>query len=181
MAELTYNIVLCGFMGCGKSTVGKRLAKQLQAPFVDMDQYIEKQAGCKVSEIFETKGEEAFREMEHQCAVELSHSGGSVIATGGGALTFARNREALRHNGKIVLLNTPLYIIKRRLSGDTTRPLLNRPDRDKAMEELFRKRLPLYEEAADITVTAKGTPGAVCREILQALGMEEAMETENKN
>lgn len=174
MATLPYNIVLCGFMGCGKSTVGKRLARRLEVPFMDMDQYIEQQAGRKISEIFASEGEAAFREMEYQCAQELSRSGGSVIATGGGALTFARNREALKHNGTIVLLNPPLYIIKRRLSGDTTRPLLNRPDREKAMEELYHKRLPLYREAADITVAAKGTPGAVCKEILQALGLEEA-------
>lgn len=173
MPKLSYNIVLCGFMGCGKSTVGKKLARRLDVPFVDMDQYIEAQAGRKISEIFDELGEGAFRDMEHQCARELSSAGGRVIATGGGALTFARNREALRHNGRIILLNTPLPIIRRRLSGDTTRPLLNRPDREQAMEQLYHSRLPLYREAADIVVPAKGTPGAVCREIMQALGIEE--------
>ena len=96
MAALTYNIVLCGFMGCGKTTVGKKLSKRLGVPFVDMDHYIEQKAGRKVSEIFAQLGEQAFRDMEYECAKELSKSGGTVIATGGGALTFERNQQALR-------------------------------------------------------------------------------------
>ncbi len=172
MATFSYNIVLCGFMGCGKTTVGKKLSKRLGVPFVDMDHYIEQKAGCKVSDIFAKQGEDAFRDMEYECAKELSRAGGAVIATGGGALTFDRNVEALRQNGRIILLDTPLPIIKRRLSGDTTRPLLNRPDRDSAMEELYRKRLPLYRKASDLVIAAKGSPNAVCQEIIKALGLD---------
>lgn len=172
MAALTYNIVLCGFMGCGKTTVGKKLSKRLGVPFVDMDHYIEQKAGRKVSEIFAQLGEQAFRDMEYECAKELSKSGGTVIATGGGALTFERNQQALRQNGRIILLNPPLSILRHRLSGDTTRPLLNRPDRDAAMKELYEKRLPIYQRASDIVVSGKGSPNAVCQEILEALGMD---------
>lgn len=172
MATLTYNIVLCGFMGCGKTTVGKKLSKRLRVPFVDMDHYIEQKAGCNISEIFSQMGEDVFRDMEYECAKELSKIGGTVIATGGGALTFERNQQALRQNGRIILLNPPLSILRRRLSGDITRPLLNRPDRDAAMKELYEKRLPIYKKASDIVVPAKGSPNAVCMEILEALDLK---------
>lgn len=169
--NIPYNIVLCGFMGCGKSTVGKKLARRLELPFIDMDAYIERQAGMTVSQLFDRYGEAHFRDLEHQCCVELSKQGGNVVATGGGALTFPRNQEALKQNGTIVLLDPPFPIIKRRLSGDTTRPLLNQPNREKAMDQLYRKRLPVYRAAADLVVPAKGSPGAVCREIMEALGL----------
>ena len=152
------NIVLCGFMGCGKSTVGKIIAKKTGKKFIDMDSYIEEKAEMKISEIFEKLGENKFRDMEHEACKELSEMNGMVIASGGGAFTFDRNVEVFKGKDKIVLLNVPLETIKFRLRNDTVRPLLQRPDKDKAMEELYNKRFPIYKKAADIIVAGKNTP-----------------------
>lgn len=152
------NIVLCGFMGCGKSTVGKNIARKTGKKFLDMDSYIEKKAGMTVSEIFDKYGESAFRDMEHEACKELSKMKDLIIASGGGAFTFERNVEVFKGKDTIVLLDVPLNIIKYRLRNDKTRPLLQRPDKDKAMQELYDKRLPLYKSAADIIVSGKNTP-----------------------
>lgn len=152
------NIVLCGFMGCGKSTVGKNIARKTGKKFLDMDSYIEKKAGMTVSEIFDKYGESAFRDMEHEACKELSEMKDLIIASGGGAFTFERNVEVFKGKDTIVLLDVPLNIIKYRLRNDKTRPLLQRPDKDKAMQELYDKRLPLYKSAADIIVSGKNTP-----------------------
>lgn len=98
------NIVLCGFMGCGKSTVGKNIARKSGRKFLDMDSYIEEKAGMTVSEIFEKYGEEKFRDMEHDACVELAGLEGLVIASGGGAFTFKRNVEASRARTKLFFL-----------------------------------------------------------------------------
>jgi shikimate kinase len=152
------NIVLCGFMGCGKSTVGKNLARKTGRTFLDMDSYIEDKAKMTVSEIFEKYGEDGFRDMEHEACIELSQMSDLVIASGGGAFTFKRNSDVFKGKDTIVLLDVPLDIIKHRLKNDKTRPLLQRPDKDEAMMELYKKRLPLYKSAADITVSGKNTP-----------------------
>lgn len=167
--ELGYNIVLCGFMGCGKSTVGRKLARLTGLCFVDMDDYIEQQAGMRVSQIFDQFGEAHFRDLEYEAAKELAGQSGLVIATGGGVLTFRRNEEALRRTGKIVLLDPPFSIIRRRLQGDTTRPLLQKPNREAVMRQLYDQRMPIYRAAADLTVDTVGTPAAVCREVLRLL------------
>jgi shikimate kinase len=173
---MSRNIVLCGFMGCGKSTVGRRLAKELSMPFIDMDEYIEQRAGRSVSQIFAEEGEACFRDMEHEAAVDLSRRGGVVVAAGGGTLLYERNRASLRENGVIVLLDAPLQKIAYRLRGDTTRPLLQRPDKERAMRELYEQRLPVYRAAADIAVPAGGTPAQVCRAVLQALDVQGDLE-----
>lgn len=152
------NIILCGFMGCGKTTVGKNLARKTNRKFIDMDTYIEKMAGMTVSEIFEKYGESGFRDMEHQACKELSEKSDCVIAAGGGAFTFNRNIEVFKGNDTIVLLDVPIDVIKYRLRNDKTRPLLQRPDKDEAMKELYNKRLPMYNSAADIVVKGEDTP-----------------------
>ena len=152
------NIVLCGFMGCGKSTIGKIIAKKTGKKFIDMDSYIEEKAEMKISKIFEKYGEDKFRDMEHEACKELSEMKGVVIASGGGAFTFDRNVQVFKGKDKIVLLNVPLEVIKYRLRNDKVRPLLQRPDKDKAMEELYNKRFPIYKKAADIIVAGKNTP-----------------------
>ena len=152
------NIVLCGFMGRGKSTVGKNIARKSGRKFLDMDSYIEQKAGMTVSEIFEKFGEEKFRDMEHDACVELAELEGLVIASGGGAFTFKRNVEAFKGKDKIVFLDVPLGIIKNRLKNDTTRPLLQRPDRDRVMKDLYNNRYPIYHAAADIVIKGRNTP-----------------------
>ena len=163
------NIVLCGFMGCGKSTVGKNIARKTGKKFLDMDSYIEKKAGMTVSEIFDKYGESAFRDMEHEACKELSEMKDLIIASGGGAFTFERNVEVFKGKDTIVLLDVPLGVIKYRLRNDKTRPLLQRPDKDKAMQELYEKRLPLYKSAADIIVSGRNTPIKTAFSVIDAV------------
>lgn len=163
------NIVLCGFMGCGKSTVGKNIARKTGRKFLDMDAYIEEKAEMTVSEIFEKYGESTFRDMEHEACKELSEMKGLIIASGGGAFTFERNSEVFKGKDTIVLLDVPLDVIKYRLRNDKTRPLLQRPDKDQAMEELYNKRLPLYKNASDIVVSGKNTPMKTAFAVIDAV------------
>lgn len=162
------NIVLCGFMGCGKSTVGKNLARKTGRKFIDMDRYIEQKEGMTVAEIFAQHGEDGFRDREHEACRELADMSGLVIASGGGALTFERNVQAFKGKDTIVFLNVPLSIIAQRLKNDTRRPLLQRPDKDKVMRELYNKRLPGYRAAADITVSGQNTPLKTAFAIIEA-------------
>lgn len=163
------NIVLCGFMGCGKSTVGRNIARKTGKKFLDMDSYIEKKAGMTVSEIFDKYGESAFRDMEHEACKELSEMKDLIIASGGGAFTFERNVEVFKGKDTIVLLDVPLGVIKYRLRNDKTRPLLQRPDKDKAMQELYDKRLPIYTSAADIIVSGRNTPIKTAFSVIDAV------------
>lgn len=162
------NIVLCGFMGCGKTTVGKNIARKSGREFVDMDSYIEQKAGMTVSQIFEKFGEEKFRDMEHKACLELAEKKGLVIASGGGAFTFKRNVAAFKGKDKIVFLDVPLPIIKNRLKNDTTRPLLQRPDKNRAMARLYSDRYPIYHAAADIVIKGKSSPLKTALSVLDA-------------
>ena len=105
------NIVLCGFMGCGKSTVGKNLARKTGKKFIDMDSYIEKKAGMTVTEIFDKFGEKGFRQMEYEACKELSEMKGLIIASGGGAFTFRRNVDVFKGKDIIVFLDVPIETI----------------------------------------------------------------------
>lgn len=159
------NIVLCGFMGCGKTTVGKQLAKITNMEYIDLDQYIEQQQSTTISNIFAQHGEEYFRDLEHNAAKELSQKQGCIIAAGGGTLLYKRNVQALKQSGTVVLLNVPLNTIKHRLRYDKKRPLLQSPDKDKVMEEMYNSRLPLYRQASDVVINANKSPLATAEEI----------------
>lgn len=163
------NIVLCGFMGCGKSTVGKQLAAATQRTFVDMDHYIEEQAGRSISAIFAEEGEAAFRAMETEACRTLGQQSDLVIATGGGAVLRAENARALRKNGTVVWLKVSADCVLHRLHGDTTRPLLQRPDKETAVRELMAAREPLYRAAADIEVEADFEADTVVKAIEASL------------
>lgn len=158
-------------MGCGKSTVGKNLARKTGMTFLDMDSYIEEKAGMRISEIFDKYGESYFRDLEHNACRELSDTKNLVIASGGGAFTFQRNVDVFKGKDTIVLLDVPLEIIKKRLKNDKTRPLLQRPDRDEAMKELYDKRLPIYKKAADVTVSGHNTPLQTAFAVMEALNL----------
>lgn len=163
------NIILCGFMGCGKTTVGRLLAEKTGRQFVDMDNYIETRQQMTVSRIFETFGEPHFRELETEAAEELAKESNLVIAAGGGTLTVPRNVEILKATGIILMLDTPLSVIQKRLESDTTRPLLQKPNRGAVMEELYNKRLSAYKNAADIVVPADASPQKITATILEQL------------
>jgi shikimate kinase len=148
------NIALVGMPGCGKSTLGKVLARHLGARFVDADTEIEAHIGMPIRAYFEIQGEPAFRDVELQVVEEISRREGQVIATGGGVVLRAANREALRARCKVVYLRATPDELFRRLRHDTHRPLLQVGDPLKRLRELFRERDPLYRQAAHYTVEA---------------------------
>ena len=152
------NIVLCGFMGSGKSTIGKLTAEKLGARFIDTDAYIEKRENMTISEIFKVHGEEYFRNLELEVCNELSEMTKTVISTGGGTMLRDENVKALKKNGIVFLLNVSPNVVLTRLNNDTSRPLLMRPDKKKAVTELLSNRLPLYNRAADYIMDGEESP-----------------------
>lgn len=165
-------VVLCGFMGCGKTTIGRALARLTGFSYRDLDEWIEQKAGRSVAEIFEGYGEAHFRALEREAVRACTEENGLIAAAGGGAMTFAENVRAIKEAGcSIVLLDVPVEEISRRLQGDKTRPLLNRPDKETAMRRLYDARLPLYRKAADLTVDAARPPQTVAKEIAERLGL----------
>lgn len=164
------NIVLCGFMGCGKSSVGKIIASRLGKEFIDTDAYIEQSEGMTVSQIFADAGEAAFRDIEHKACTELARQSGLVIATGGGALTFERNRSAFGAD-TVIFMDVTFDEINQRIGGCGGRPLFR--DANKA-RELYEQRLPAYRAAADITVDAGGSAEAAADRIIDAINSEES-------
>ncbi|MFN0102556.1 MAG: shikimate kinase [Bryobacteraceae bacterium] len=160
-------IYLVGFMGSGKSTIGRRLAETLGLPFVDLDDDIESAAGRTVADIFSNEGEAAFRDAEHVALTARVRGGQpSVVALGGGAFTFARNRELLNGAGTSVWLDCPFEMALRRTSGFAHRPLANDPAQFRA---LFEKRMADYARAdVRIPVMSDDLDAAV-RAIMEAL------------
>lgn len=159
------NIVLCGFMGCGKTTVGKTLAGMMGYQFVDMDAYIEKRAGMSVSDIFAKEGEPAFRRLERQACEALGRRDGLVIATGGGALMQPGNRDSLAAGGIIVLIEVSPQTVAARLKDDRSRPLLAVADKEARIAELMAARLPVYRQAAAAAVDGNRPVRTVAAEI----------------
>lgn len=163
------NLVLCGFMGCGKTSVGRRAARLLDLEFLDLDQYIEERAGLTVSEIFDRFGEDGFRQREALAVEEAAARPGLIIASGGGTVLRRQNVQAFhRHGGVILFLDAPLAALQERLKNDKRRPLLQVPDRRRVVEELFCQRAPLYRAAADITIDAGAPPVTVARRVAYA-------------
>ncbi|WP_294952672.1 shikimate kinase [uncultured Eubacterium sp.] len=143
------NIVLCGFMGSGKTVVGRELAKIMGAKFVDTDELIEKEQGIAIKAIFATHGEDYFRDLEYEMCKKVAQMKGAVVSTGGGAMTFARNVEAIKQGSKVVFLDASFDVICDRIGNSTTRPLFQ--DREKA-KRLYDERKDKYLAAADYVV-----------------------------
>ena len=143
------NIVLCGFMGSGKTVVGKELAKIMGRRFVDTDQLVEARSGVSIPAIFQVHGEDYFRELERAACAEAAKIPNYVISTGGGALTFDENVRTLRTTGKIVLLDASFDVICQRVGNAANRPLFRDPVQAKA---LYDARQAKYRAAADYAV-----------------------------
>lgn len=143
------NIILCGFMGSGKTVVGNELAKIMGRKFVDTDELIEQEQGVAIKAIFAAHGEDYFRDLEFECCKKVSQMKNCVVSTGGGALTFERNVQALKDNGKIVFLDADFDVICDRIGDSTTRPLFQ--DKEKA-KQLYDERKSKYLAAADIVI-----------------------------
>ena len=165
--KATPGIYLVGFMGCGKTTVGQRLAARLQWDFVDLDDEIEKKSGMKIADVFEQLGEPAFRVMERQALLEqvsfVGRGRARVVALGGGTFVAPGNREILQLAGISVWLDVPLDQLWERVANEDQRPLAR--DRQ-AFERLFEQRAPGYAKS-DFTVQAGSDgPETVVDEIL---------------
>lgn len=150
--ELPQNIVLIGFMGSGKSTVGRILARRLRFRFLDTDKLVEQRENARISEIFADRGEAHFRDCETAALESLRGKQHHVFATGGGIVTVPRNIPLLRSLGLVVLLTAEPDEIFRRVSGNSKRPLLQVEDPRSRVRELMSVRMPLYESTAHFRV-----------------------------
>lgn len=140
--------------GCGKSTVGRHLARQLGLEFIDCDAEVEQRLGMPIREFFERHGEAAFRDIEQDTLEELTQRDNCLLATGGGAVLRPSNREALHSRSHVFYLRATAEELHRRLRHDTQRPLLQVEDPLKRLRELFRDRDPLYRRTAHFVVEA---------------------------
>ncbi len=139
-------------MGAGKTTVGRQLARRLGRPFYDSDHEIVERTGVPIPTIFEIEGEDGFRRREAQTIRELTEDDGLVLATGGGVVLRAENRERLHDTGWVVYLNVPPVLLYERTRNDRNRPLLQVADPLTRLEELYTLRDPLYRETAHLVV-----------------------------
>jgi shikimate kinase len=146
------NIALYGFMGVGKSTVGKKLAEKLGYTFIDMDSEIEKQTGKTIKEIFQINGEPRFRHLESEMIKDLTKKDRLVIACGGGAIANEDNAKRLKASSRMVYLTASVNEIVSRTRGDGTRPLLNVTNPVEVASELYDKRRPIYSRYAEVEV-----------------------------
>lgn len=170
MAEKRDNIVLIGFMGSGKSTIGINLSYRLQCVLTDTDKVIEKKEGRSISEIFAAEGEEYFREKETELLKKLREERTrQIFSVGGGTPLRAENRKLLRELGTVVYLKVSPKTVCERLRGDTTRPLLQGENPMEKIRTLLDEREELYREAADIIVETDGKKPAQITEEIAAL------------
>ena len=155
-------VVLVGFMGAGKTTVGHIMAERLGQPFVDSDVLIEQRLGRDIRDIFRTEGEPYFRQLEHDTVAGLVRGPDAVIALGGGAVEDPRTRAVLR-NARVVYLRVSYDEALARVKSDEFRPMLHRPD----LDEVYKRRLSAYEDISVLTVDTDGRrPDAVALKVL---------------
>lgn len=158
-------ISLVGMPGAGKTTIGRRIARELGLSFRDSDEEIERRLGVPIREFFEARGEDAFRDLEQEVVAGLAQQPACVLATGGGTVLRPANRAALRAAGTVIYLHACPDDLFRRLRHDTRRPLLQVADPLARLRELFRQRDALYRQTAHrILETGHGSVGQAVRQ-----------------
>jgi len=151
------NIILTGFMGTGKTTLGRLLAERIGYEFIDTDALIEEQIKQTIAELFQTQGEATFRKLESELVEELAQKKGLVIATGGGLVLDSRNVAALSKTGQIICLTaSPEEILARISNQQDVRPLLQEKDPQTKIIELLQQRAPIYQQFPQLS-TSKQT------------------------
>lgn len=163
------NLILCGMMGSGKTTVGVKIAEIACLRLCDTDALIVEKYG-KIADIFAQNGEERFREIETETVKTLAKEDGLAVSTGGGLVLREENVSTLKKNGKIVYLRASIDTLVQRLKADGTRPLLENATAglQDRIARLVKDRAPVYERVADCVVDVDGkTPEEIAREILQ--------------
>lgn len=155
-------VYLCGFMGCGKSHIGRLLSSQTGRKFIDLDKYIVSMEGISIPEIFDKFGEPHFRALEAKYIRELS--GGNIVATGGGALINDETAKFARESGVSVYINTSFEMCYRRIKGDQNRPLVvnNTPEQ---LKELYEKRAVIYRRNSTYMVNGNARDTVIAGEI----------------
>ncbi len=167
---MEHNIFLIGFMGSGKSTISDYLSQHYAMEKIEMDQMIAQQEGMSISEIFQTHGEEYFRNLETDVLKELQGKGNVVVSCGGGTAMRECNVELMKKNGKIVLLAASPQTIYERVKDSHDRPLLEGHMDVSYIEELMEQRRTRYEAAADMVIQTDGLDQAsICEELMRRL------------
>jgi shikimate kinase len=161
------HIFLTGFMGSGKTSVGRVLARRLGCPFVDLDQVIVDTAGCSIKDIFAAQGEPAFRELESQALQKVAQGDPCIVSTGGGVVLATANRAVMRSCGSIVNLTASVEAIAARLSGDSERPLLQGDPSFERVRTMMELREPCYADADLRIDTSDKLVAAVAEEIIK--------------
>ena len=164
------NIFLVGPMGAGKSTIGRQLAQSMGYEFQDSDQEIQRRTGVDIATIFEFEGEEGFRNRERQVIEDLAQQDNIVLATGGGAVMVAENRQQLAARGFVIYLHCSPEQQYARTARDRNRPLLDTDDPQQKLKDLMAEREPVYRQVADMVVSTerRGT-SSVVKEIRRRL------------
>ncbi len=144
---ITKPIVIVGLEGSGKTTVGRRLARKLNMPFFDSDQQIINKFGLNITEIYNEKGENFFKEQEHETLKELLQKGQSILSTGGGTFVAKNNFDLIKNHAVSVWIKTDIETVISRIVKKTNRPVLASGDKREILEKLMEERFPVYEKA----------------------------------
>lgn len=161
------NIYLIGFMGVGKSTIGRLLAEETKGQLMEMDETIEAEQGTTINEIFAQYGEIHFRDLESELVERIAGQEGKIVSCGGGAVLRTENVANMKKSGTIVFLSATPETIYKRVRYSTNRPLLNGNMNVEYIAGLMEKRRSLYESAADVTISTDGkTTAEIVRELL---------------
>ncbi len=167
--QLDKAIVLIGLMGCGKSSIGRRLADEIGIKFFDLDLEIEKAEGLTVTEIFKKHGEEYFRQKEEEIVQDIVSHELCVLATGGGAFINDKIRTLIKAKTTSVWIKVGFDILLERVSRKNTRPLLEKGDKAEILKNLMDKRYPIYEKADIIVDSAEDDHMIVVKKIMKEL------------
>lgn len=159
-------VYLCGFMGCGKSHIGRLLAKELKAEFVDLDRYIVDNEGMTIPEIFEKKGEPYFRDIEARYIKNFS--GRTIVATGGGAMLRDETAQFAREVGTVFFLDVSFDTCYSRIKNDKNRPLVVNNSKEQLCA-IFDKRFPVYKKNSDYAIDGERTDKEIAKDIIDIL------------
>lgn len=163
------SIFLVGPMGVGKTTIGRQLAKMLDYDFIDSDHEIEAKTGASIAWIFDVEGEVGFRQREQSMIDDLSRRSGIVLATGGGAVIKAENRQALKQRGLCVYLKADVDELLKRAAHDKNRPLLQTDNPKEKLTALMKEREPWYREVADLVFDTQRKNSASSASVLHKI------------
>ena len=178
ISNLPDRIFLSGFMGAGKSVIGRKLARELEVSFLDLDDRIEEETGQSIPEIFEESGESAFRVAERRALLEVIRTFKGVVSLGGGSLQNQHMVDHVKLNGLLIFIETPISVILNRISTDENRPLLlNKQGNPKSKKQLknelsalYEERLPFYEQAViQIKNDGKKSIGDIVEKLLKKI------------